>query len=88
MGKDFLYNNMNFADRAAARAVCLGSLAERGDCGGCDSASVARLGSHAARGSSGAYTSARSHDAHSGCGLARTMRAQREVLGPRSNYLL
>ena len=27
MGKDILYNNMNFPDRAAARAVCLGSHA-------------------------------------------------------------
>ena len=26
MVKDILYNNMNFPDRAAARAVCLGFL--------------------------------------------------------------
>ena len=33
MGKDILYNNMNFPDRAAAGAVCLGSHAARGDYG-------------------------------------------------------
>ena len=50
MGKDILYNNMNFPERAAARAVCLGSHAARGDYGGCDSARAARLRSHAALG--------------------------------------
>ena len=49
---------MNFPDRAAARAVCLGSHAARGDYGGCDSASAARLGSHAARGGRGGRSSA------------------------------
>ena len=58
MGKDFLYNNMNFPDRAATRAVCLGSRAARGDYGGCDSARAARLGSHAARGGRGGRSSA------------------------------
>ena len=48
-GKDILYHNMNFPDRAAARAVCLGSCAARVAYGGCDSARAARLGSHAAR---------------------------------------
>ena len=50
MGKDILYNNMNFPGRAAARAVCLGSHAARGDYGGCDSARAAWLGSHVACG--------------------------------------
>ena len=49
---------MNFPDRAAARAVCLGSHAARGDYGGCDSSRVARLGSHAARGGRGGRSSA------------------------------
>ena len=74
MGKDILYNNMNFPDRAAARAVCLVSRAARGDYGGCDSTRAARLGSHAA---CGGYCSARS------------MRAQREVqLALRNNYYI
>ena len=63
MGKDTLYNNMNFPDRAAAVRVPR-LAAARGDYGGCDSARVARLDSHDARG---------------GYGSARTMRAQREV---------
>ena len=51
---------MNFPNRAAARAVCLGSHAARGDhsYGGCDSARVARLGSHTARGGRTARSSA------------------------------
>ena len=36
LGKDILYNNMNFPDRAAACAVCLGLHAARGDYGGCE----------------------------------------------------
>ena len=58
---------MNFPDRAAARAVYLGSHAARGDYGGCDSARAARLSSHAARGGRGGRSS------------VSTMRAQREV---------
>ena len=58
MGKDIVYNNMNFPGQAAARAVCLGSHAARGDYGGCDSARAARLGSHAARGGRGGRSSA------------------------------
>ena len=54
MGRDIPYNNVNFPDRAAARAVC---LAARGDYGGCDSARAARLGSHAARGGRGGRSS-------------------------------
>ena len=57
-GKDILYHNMNFPDRAAARAVCLGLHAVRGDYGGCESARAARLGSHAARGGRGGRSSA------------------------------
>ena len=53
-GKDILYNNM-FPDRAAARAVCLGSRAARGDC---NSARAARLGSYAARGGRAGRSSA------------------------------
>ena len=49
---------MNFPDRAAARAVCLGSHAARGNYGGCDSARAARLGSHAVRGGRGGRSSA------------------------------
>ena len=57
MGKDILYNNMNFPDRAAAvRVPRLGSCL--GVYGGCDSARVARLGSHAARGGRGGRSSA------------------------------
>ena len=58
MGKDIIYNNANFPDRASARAVCLGSHAARDDYGGCDSARAARLGSHAARGGRGGRRSA------------------------------
>ena len=43
-------------EEAAARTVCLGSHAARGDYGDCDSASV---GSHAARGGRGVCSSAR-----------------------------
>ena len=42
---------------AAARAVCLGSHAARGDYGDCDSANVAQPGSHAARGGRGGRSS-------------------------------
>ena len=56
MGKDTLYNNMNFPDRAAAVRVPR-LAAARGDYGGCDSARVARLGSHAARGGRGGRSS-------------------------------
>ena len=58
MGKDILSDNKNFSDRAAARAVRLGSHAVRGDYGGCDSARADRLGSHAARGGRGSRSSA------------------------------
>ena len=58
MGRDILYNNMNFPDQAEARAMRLGSNAARGDYGGCDSARAARLGSHTARGGRGGRRSA------------------------------
>ena len=76
MGKDILYNNMNFPDQAATRAVCLGSHAVRGDYGCYDSARAARLGSHATRGGRGGRSSAGtmrwlgSHDARAAGGAA------------------
>ena len=63
MGRDILfYISLIRQEEVTARAVWLGLLAALG---GCDSASVARLGSHAARGGRG------------GCSSACTLRAQR-----------
>ena len=79
---------MNFSDRAAARAVCLGSHAAHGDYGGCDSARAARLGSHAERGGRGGRSLASTY-ARGGYSSARPMLAQREVqLALRNNYYI
>ena len=71
MGRGILFNIRNFPGRAAR------TYATRGDYGGCVSARVSRLGSHAARG--GRVAVAR---------LA-SMRAQREVqLALRNSYYI
>ena len=86
MGKDILYNNMNFPDRAAARAVCLGSHAARGDYGGCDSARAARLGSHAARGGRGGRSSASTMRVVAMARLARCTPSAVGALTPRNRF--
>ena len=85
MGKDILYNNMNFPDRAAACAVCLGSHAGRGDYGGCDSATAARLCSHAAR---GGHSSARTLRVVAVARLARCAPSAVGALTPRNHLYI
>ena len=88
MDKDILYNNMNFPVRAAARAVCLGSHAARGDYGGCDSARAARLGSHAAHGGRGGHGSASTMRMVAMARLARCAPSAVGALRPRNRLYI
>ena len=79
---------MNFPDRAAARAMCLGSHAAHGDYGGCDSAAAAQLCSHAARGGRGSRSSARTLHVVAVARLARCAPSAVGALTPRNQLYI
>ena len=94
MGRDIIYNNIHFPDRAAGKEQCAHAVS--GDYGGCDSARAAWLGSHAARGGHGGRSSGSTMRVVVVARLARCARSRRcswrfatiIILAPHPQYYL